>query len=328
MAHLQKFKRNQAHAEIAHVVREKKMGDNVDVSLSNENKYYWRSNHPFKGNGSIPLSTQYEERLKELKLQARADVNTLASWVVTLPVDIDANNKKEVDTFFRTTINFTFHRYPQSFIGAGIHVDEPNARPHVHILMIPAVKELKKNRKTQKKEPTGRWKVSAKELYTKADLKSFHQDLSAVLEKELGRKVSIFRDGITEKQGGNRTISQLKLDTEIKKYRKRNQELTEEVQKLKNARIRINMREQALDDREQRLNALQEQINAKTTNLDEMYKKVELKKKRMSQLLTAAQRRIDEKINAADKEIEESLKVKKKARRVVVRRNSSHEFSR
>ena len=132
--------------------------------------------------------------------------------MVTLPSDMDPSNKEELKLFFKETANFVYRRYPKAFLAAYLHMDEPAARPHMHVLMVPVVKELKKNKETQKKEPTGRWKVSAKELYTKSDLKTFHTDFSEYMKQKLGREVAILRDSITLKQG-NRTISQLKLDT-------------------------------------------------------------------------------------------------------------------
>lgn len=42
-------------------------------------------------------------------------------------------------------------RYPKSVLAGYVHMDEPNARPHVHVLMVPVVEERKKIKKLKKK---------------------------------------------------------------------------------------------------------------------------------------------------------------------------------
>lgn len=296
MAHLLKFKQSQVSGIIAHCTRTKGTGDNVDKSLSKNNIYYKQRSTPSWD--SVPLLKQYRQQLAKLKVQKRADVNTLASWVITLPPDIDSNNKQERERFFKYAVAFIDRRYSDAvMLGACVHLDEPAARPHMHFLMIPAVKEYKRN-KTGQKEPTGRLKVSAKELFTKQDLKSFHADLSAYMSKVMGREVAVYRDGFTSKRG-NRTISQLKLDTVADKLTAKMKNVIEDDKRLKE-------REHALDSREQYLNALQA--------------KIEHKNKRLTQLLTAVQNRIDRKINETNKQIELALQTKKPIKHVIVRK--------
>lgn len=219
MAHLAKFTRAGAHAVIAHVMRTKECHDNVDPALSHLNRYVSRPDCEFE---YTPLADQYEGVLHSVKCMKRPDVKTLCSWVITLPRDIDVKNQGEVDKFFDTAIDFVQKRYPETFIGAGIHFDEPESRPHVHILMVPVVKEKKpvkvvneegKLVKTGEMKETGYWKICSNDLYTRSDLQMFHRDLERVEELALGRKVAVYRDGITKQRGGNRTLSQLKLDT-------------------------------------------------------------------------------------------------------------------
>jgi uncharacterized protein YpbB len=52
-------------------------------------------------------------------------------------------------------------------------------QPHMHFAFVPVTKDKKK----------GNFKVSVKEVITKSDLKSFHQDLSDVMKKHFGRDI-------------------------------------------------------------------------------------------------------------------------------------------
>ncbi len=330
MAHLIKIKRAQAHGIIAHCKRTKCMGENVDQSLSSQNMSWVSSEE------KLPVEAEYENRLKRFKVQNRSDVNTLASWVVTLPNDMDVSDRQEMKRFFSETTSFIMKRYPKSVLAGYVHMDEPNARPHVHVLMVPVVEERKKNKETQKKEPTGRWKVSAKELFTKSDLKTFHTDLSQHLKIKLGREVAVLRDSITLKQGGNRTISQLKLDTAREKA-------AEEGRKSYEARHRSQMAEAAADaakkEAEEAMrraeltqleleHAKKEYEKAKrelATRLVEAHKEaeriLEKSERQAEEILNKAQEEADKLITDVNEEIAKARAVKRPARRVTVRRN-------
>lgn len=224
MAHVLKISQDKAASIIQHDFREHKCGENVDENLSNLNEY-----HVFQNSNAWE---QYQTDLKNCKMQKRADVNTLASWIITLPKDIDVGTDEE-KKFFDGARTFLQERYPNTYVGDAIHRDEPKSRPHMHYLFIPKVKEIKnekvrdpatgKLKKTGKKIETGRYKISAKELLTRADLSSFHGDLNDYMKNILGREVGILNDSVKE-AGGNLSLSEYRLKMERQDAIKKQQE--------------------------------------------------------------------------------------------------------
>ena len=224
MAHVLKISQDKAASIIQHDFREHKCGENVDENLSNLNEY-----HIFQNSNAWE---QYQTDLKNCKMQKRADVNTLASWIITLPKDIDVGSDEE-KKFFDGARTFLQERYPNTYVGDAIHRDEPKSRPHMHYLFIPKVKEIKnekvrdpatgKLKKTGKKIETGRYKISAKELLTRADLSSFHGDLNDYMKNILGREVGILNDSVKE-AGGNLSLSEYRLKMERQDAIKKQQE--------------------------------------------------------------------------------------------------------
>jgi hypothetical protein len=143
-----------------------------------------------------------KQRCSEVKMQKRADVNVMCSWVVTAPKEI---REEETEKFFEETYKFLSDRYgKENIISAYVHMDEVS--PHVHFAFVPVVMDKKKNI----------LKVSAKELITKLELKSFHGDLSNHMEKIFGRDVGILNEATKE---GNQSIEELKRGTAVKKLK-------------------------------------------------------------------------------------------------------------
>ena len=137
----------------------------------------------------------YEERLSQVHCMKRANVNTLSSWVVTLPKGVKHGDHRK---FFEETVEFLKNRYgAENCVGADVHFDETT--PHVHFTFIPVVHDAKKNID----------KVSRKELFTLKEMFSFHADLEKHIEEKLGYKVEI-RTGKTEK---NLSVRELKQQT-------------------------------------------------------------------------------------------------------------------
>lgn len=224
MAHVLKISQDKAASIIQHDFREHKCGENVDENLSNLNEY-----HIFQNSNAWE---QYQTDLKNCKMQKRADVNTLASWIITLPKDIDIGSDEE-KKFFDGARTFLQERYPNTYVGDAIHRDEPKSRPHMHYLFIPKVKEIKnekvrdpatgKLKMTGRRIETGRYKISAKELLTRADLSSFHGNLNDYMKNILGREVGILNDSVKE-AGGNLSLSEYRLKMERQDAIKKQQE--------------------------------------------------------------------------------------------------------
>ena len=100
--------------------------------------------------------------------------------------------------FFEATTNFLNERYGQeNAVAAVVHYDETT--PHLHYAFVPVVFDDKKSRD----------KVSAKEVLTRHDLQTFHEDLDQHLKKVL----PFYEKGILN----NKTLP-FENVAEIKKY--------------------------------------------------------------------------------------------------------------
>lgn len=101
-----------------------------------------------------------------------------------------------------------------------VHLDETT--PHMHFAFIPVVKEKKIDKKTQEEKTI--YRVNAKKVVSRSDLRTLHPDMSDVMKKTFGRDIGI-ENGITKQNGGNQTVEQLKyktaLENEIKALEKR-----------------------------------------------------------------------------------------------------------
>lgn len=151
------------------------------------------------------------QRLSEVKVLKRKDVNVMCSWVVTAPKDLDVKQEKE---FFKETYKFLKDRYggEKNVISAYVHKDETT--PHMHFAFVPVTIDKKKNIE----------KVSAKEVVTKRDLQSFHDDLQKHLDKAKIRCNVL--NGATKE--GNRSIEELKRQSATDRL----QEVTEKTSKI------------------------------------------------------------------------------------------------
>lgn len=117
-----------------------------------------------------------EERHRQVTgRRVRRDADLLADWVVTLPEDCPPELEGK---FFESVLGFCRARYGAGNVpGAFIHVDE--SRHHGHIPVVPVLDD-------------GR--LNATRKINRADLRSFHPDLNACVDKALGRHVSILLD--------------------------------------------------------------------------------------------------------------------------------------
>ena len=134
-------------------------------------------------------------RLSEVKVLKRDDINVTCNWVITLPNGINKDTEDEKE-FFKETYNFLKNRYGEkNIISAYVHKDE--VTPHMHFCFIPVVVDKKKNIE----------KVSAKELITKKELNSFHKDLSNYMTNIFNRDIGILNGATVN---GNKTVLELK----------------------------------------------------------------------------------------------------------------------
>lgn len=123
--------------------------------------------------GSDMLS-RFNARLNDVYCMKRDDVKALATWIVTLPEELAEAPYEQQSAFFEATTNFLNERYGQeNAVAAVVHYDETT--PHLHYAFVPVVFDVKKSR----------YKVSAKEVLTRHDLQTFHEDLDHHLKKVL-----------------------------------------------------------------------------------------------------------------------------------------------
>lgn len=154
-----------------------------------------RSHYNYSLSGHDDNYAYYEKRLSEVHHMKRANLNTLSSWVITLPKGIKHEDQQR---FFLECVNFLNDRYGEkNVVSADVHFDETT--PHLHYTFIPVVFDEKKKRE----------KVSCKELFRLKELYSFHDDLEQHLTSRLGYQVGI-KTGKTEK---NVSIRELKNTT-------------------------------------------------------------------------------------------------------------------
>lgn len=163
------------------------------------------------------------QRLSEVKVQNRKDVNVMCDWIITAPKDLPEEDLKR---FFSFSFDFFSQRYgKENVISANVHMDETT--PHMHFAFIPVTKDKKKSV----------YKVSAKEVLNRSDLQSLHGDLQRYLENVLGYPVHVL-NGATK--GKNKEIQELKAKSAEEKAKKAKEELEkleEQIEPLKSLKV-------------------------------------------------------------------------------------------
>ncbi|MCT3070314.1 mobilization protein [Leuconostoc citreum] len=192
MAHLKKNTRGAVPGLAVHFERKTDHHTNKEIDVS---KSYL--NQELMADGSDMLS-RFNARLNNVYCMKRDDVKALATWIVTLPEEIAEAPYEQQSAFFEATTNFLNDRYGQeNAVAAVVHYDETT--PHLHYAFVPVVFDDKKSRD----------KVSAKEVLTRHDLQTFHEDLDQDLKKVL----PFYEQGILN----NKTLP-FENVAEIKKY--------------------------------------------------------------------------------------------------------------
>ncbi|MBZ5984683.1 mobilization protein [Leuconostoc mesenteroides] len=192
MAHLKKNTRGAVPGLAVHFERKTDHHTNKEIAVS---KTYL--NQELMADGSDMLS-RFNARLNDVYCMKRDDVKALATWIVTLPEELAEAPYEQQSAFFEATTNFLNERYGQeNAVAAVVHYDETT--PHLHYAFVPVVFDDKKSRD----------KVSAKEVLTRHDLQTFHEDLDQDLKKVL----PFYEQGILN----NKTLP-FENVAEIKKY--------------------------------------------------------------------------------------------------------------
>lgn len=207
-------------------------------SLKTKNNYNMESDS---------LSNRFKKRFAEVQHSNRKDLNVLSDWVITCPQELQ--NDSDRTKFFQLSYEFVKARYEANNVLQGyVHNDETS--PHMHIPVIP----VKDNR------------VSAKALFTRAELHSFHKDLDKVMQDEFGVK-GLILNGRTK---GNYTV------TELKERTKQEQALSEREEQANIEDYAQAQRQESLDSRESDLKAREDDLERQTKDFA-LYKQEWLK---------------------------------------------------
>ena len=239
MGAVKKFNENAITNQLRHVERSIKNPKNKDIDFERTHLNYSLTPHR-----ELTPKQYFKRRLSEVYVRNDKSMNLLAGWVVTLPEDLDEVWEKD---FFEAVYEFLAERYggEKNVISAEVHKDE-SGQPHMHFCFIPiaehkpnqtmirvmeyfkefpesnithAANALKLDRKTVRtykkctEDDIKYEKVCAKAVITKRDLTTFHEDLQSHLNlKGIPAKV---KTGITKKNGGNKTVEELKAIRDV-----------------------------------------------------------------------------------------------------------------
>lgn len=197
MASVKKFTHSAVFNQIRHIERTVKNPSNPDIDKTRLKEDYFLS--PDRG---MTNWDYYQKRKSELYCYGREDVRTLAGWIVTCPKDTP---EEQQYLFMQNVYNFLADRYgEENIISCVCHNDE-SGQPHLHFLFIPTVYDKKKKRE----------KICAKSVLNQKELRNFHPDLQRYLH-DRGISGTVM-SGVTRRQGGNRTVQELKAEREQKR---------------------------------------------------------------------------------------------------------------
>lgn len=192
MAHLKKNTRGAVPGLAIHFERKTDHHTNKEIDVS---KTYL--NQDLMTDDSDMIS-RFNNRLNDVYCMKRDDVKALATWIVTLPEELAETSYEQQAAFFEETKHFLDERYgKENTMAAVVHYDETT--PHLHYAFVPVVFDPKKECH----------KVSAKQVLTRHDLQTFHDDLDQDLKKVL----PFYEKGVLN----NKTLP-FENVAEIKKY--------------------------------------------------------------------------------------------------------------
>ena len=203
MAHLKKNTRGAVPGLAVHFERKTDHHTNKEIDVS---KSYL--NQDLMTDGSDMIS-RFNNRLNDVYCMKRDDVKALATWIVTLPEELSEAPYEQQSAFFEATKQFLDDRYgKENAVAAVVHYDETT--PHLHYAFVPVVFDAKKER----------YKVSAKEVLTRHDLQTFHDEL----DQNLKAALPFYEKGIL-----NHKTLPFENVAEIKKYNDQFKALKEEL---------------------------------------------------------------------------------------------------
>ena len=202
----------------------------------------------------------YSEIFKEKwGRKLRSDVVAMCSWIVTAPKDLP---EEEHDRFFELTFDFMMEKYGlENMIAATVHKDEAGEH-HCHFCYMPVVPDVKFK---DHWNPDFRYKLCQKnsEMGT---LDKTQEELQKYLKEKMGHDVAIL-NGETKRQGGNKTVKEMKKET-ARAYAAalKHEEDTKFIYEVAKAVKEIN--EEKLQETQEILNKLNDELQAKQVRDD------------------------------------------------------------
>lgn len=289
MAHIAKYCKSALGHMLNHYGRQendgiKRSNEDIRSELTHNNWNLAENVQP------LPQMDFIHQRLSEVKVQNRADVNVMCDWVVTVPKDLP---EAEHSKFFKATFDFLMTRYGRkNIISAYVHLDETT--PHMHFAFIPVVEDRKK----------GGFKVSAKERINREDLRSFHYELQQAVSSALGHNVSILNSATKD---GNKTVSELKRKTALEKIAKA--EKVEQVaqQRIQKAQEQVLKAEEMATNAEQKAqkhNNARKMLKAEKKQLQIEIEQLKIEKEMEIREKTDKLRQLNSEIGSAEKRLE------------------------
>lgn len=245
MAHIEKYKSEALGGMLGHYERwggdaEKLAGrSNIDPKLTHFNYNLG----PVHGCSQLDF---IEGRIASLNLKRkpRKDAVRMCDCVLTMPRSLDPARR---DEFFRSAYGFLAHRYGEkNVVSAWVHLDEPDAQPHMHFAWVPV---------------TDDGRLSAKDVCKRADLRTLHTDMQNQLEAELGCPVEVL---LGDEKQGEKQLSHLNQ----KEYRAAKKRLTELHKEVEQETRRLEGVRRTREAAERRVGAL-ESVSAACHAIDD-----------------------------------------------------------
>lgn len=227
MAHAAKY----ASAAVGHLAahyERRKDGKGEYVKFGNQDIDLQRThlNYNLAPQRKIGQREFIRQRLSEVPHSKRKDLIVMVDWVVTLPKEIKSIDGRELPSaddvskiFFDRTYRFLANRYgEENTVSSYVHRDEITG--HMHYSFVPVIED-KKN---------GGWKISAKDLISRKELRAFHTELERYLDSFGDIHFGVINEATKE---GNRTVAELKQAANIEKTAETARKLDKATQELR-----------------------------------------------------------------------------------------------
>lgn len=210
MPHVQKYTQTQIALILAHNLRSKETSyKSADKSLEKNNLYYLYNGERLEQVHADNKTLQERARKRQKYLfdnlphAKRKDLVTMAEWIVTCPQSVPTSDRIK---FLKASMDCISERYGvESITAAAMHLDEPNAMPHLHITFVPV---------------DGKGRICARNVLTRRELQRFHPQLEQYVSAKLGYDVHILREP-EERTKVSKPLSQFKAETLQKKAEER-----------------------------------------------------------------------------------------------------------